>query len=556
MLYAFDQHHSDAGVLQGTMYLLSGIKKSIDGSELKEVKLVKEKELKKAISEMITVCSIHVYSVKASADQSFDRIHDNLKQDVKKSVSLSAIVNERAVPIRSADFAVADNTTSQVSKDAKSESVTKRCYQKSIKDFAYNLNQSKKTKLNPNESVQRKQTNTCQEFPAFGGCHDVQVSLWVDKYKPANSKSIIGQQGDGSSMNKLKFWLQNWNKNHMHLEGKMSAPKTDSKKQNKGCGAWAKCALLSGPSGIGKTMIANLVSQELGFDVVEMNASQRRCKKMLGESVSDTLNTTSINSMRRKDYANKNKRVLIMDEVDGMAGNEDRGGISKLIQLIKHSLVPIICICNDRNHQKIRSLATHCFDLRISRPTVMQIRAAMMSVCFNEEIQIKPDALSDLIISCDQDVRQVLNQLSMAGDGFVNCEKLEAEVRAERNVKTSVKINPWEVCYKVFNVEEHKTLSFLNKFDLYFYDYRLSGLFVQENYLCFKPSAACNDRKKLMDLVSLAADSISEGDVVENAMRNGMNWDLLQTAAVFCSVLPGEYMSGKTNFSKCTMSKL
>ena len=47
-----------------------------------------------------------------------------------------------------------------------------------------------------------------------------------------------------------------------------------------------------------------------------------------------------------------------------MAGNEDRGGMAELINLIKASKVPVIAMCNDRNHQKIRSLANHCFDLR------------------------------------------------------------------------------------------------------------------------------------------------------------------------------------------------
>lgn len=56
-----------------------------------------------------------------------------------------------------------------------------------------------------------------------------------------------------------------------------------------------------------------------------------------------------------------------MDEVDGMAGNEDRGGMAELIGLIKSSKIPVICMCNDRNSQKIRSLANHCFDLRFQR---------------------------------------------------------------------------------------------------------------------------------------------------------------------------------------------
>ena len=48
-----------------------------------------------------------------------------------------------------------------------------------------------------------------------------------------------------------------------------------------------------------------------------------------------------------------------MDEVDGMSGNEDRGRIGQLIALIESCLVPIIGICNDRQHSKIRSLANY-----------------------------------------------------------------------------------------------------------------------------------------------------------------------------------------------------
>ncbi len=96
-----------------------------------------------------------------------------------------------------------------------------------------------------------------------------------------------------------------------------------------------------------------------------------------------------------------------MDEVDGMAGNEDRGGVAELILLMKKSRIPIVCMCNDRQHPKIRSLANHCFDLRFHRPNAQQIRGAMLSVCFKEKVKIAPDALDELIIACNQDVRQV-----------------------------------------------------------------------------------------------------------------------------------------------------
>lgn len=77
-----------------------------------------------------------------------------------------------------------------------------------------------------------------------------------------------------------------------------------------------------------------------------------------------------------------------MDEVDGMAGNEDRGGIQELIQLIKTTKIPIICMCNDRNHPKIRSLVNYCFDLRFSRPRVEQIKVGFrrLVTSFSDDI--------------------------------------------------------------------------------------------------------------------------------------------------------------------------
>lgn len=155
-----------------------------------------------------------------------------------------------------------------------------------------------------------------------------------------------------------------------------------------------------------------------------------------------------------------------MDEVDGMAGNEDRGGVQELIALLKSSKVPIICMCNDRQHPKIRSLANHCFDLRFYKPRIEQIRVskvvfknilnilcmssielsqsvydyffkyitswvnlqvlcylilymylhcqgAMMSVCFREGVKLKPEALDQIIVGSNQDVRQILHHLSL-----------------------------------------------------------------------------------------------------------------------------------------------
>lgn len=66
------------------------------------------------------------------------------------------------------------------------------------------------------------------------------------------------------------------------------------------------------------------------------------------------------------------KTVLIMDEVDGMSAG-DRGGVADLIASIKISKIPIICICNDRYSQKLKSLVNHCLLLNYRKPTKQQV---------------------------------------------------------------------------------------------------------------------------------------------------------------------------------------
>lgn len=116
-----------------------------------------------------------------------------------------------------------------------------------------------------------------------------------------------------------------------------------------------------------------LVAQECGYSPIEFNASDTRSKLAIKDQVAQIIDNRSLSEYftQNSSQANnkpqpKKKTVVIMDEVDGMSSG-DRGGMAELIQLIKKTQTPFICICNDRSNQKVRSLVNYCKDIRFKR---------------------------------------------------------------------------------------------------------------------------------------------------------------------------------------------
>ncbi|KAL5240649.1 hypothetical protein ACI65C_008059 [Semiaphis heraclei] len=381
------------------------------------------------------------------------------------------------------------------------------------------------------ESGYATESSPLQSVKSTNLTENIESKLWVEKYKPLTLKQIIGQTGEKSNVNKLVNWLKSWYSNHgVGVNKKLTRPSPWAKDDN---GAFFKAALLSGSPGVGKTTTAHLVCKELGFDIVEFNASDTRSKKQLQNHVSELLSSTSLSPFLGGKSVTK-KHALLMDEVDGMAGNEDRGGVQELIILIKNAKCPVICMCNDRNHPKIRTLSNYCFDLRFHKPKLEQIKAAMMSICFKEKLKISPDTLSSIIASTDNDIRLTLNHLSVVAAGKDNL-----------NInKKYIKMGPWDVVRKVFSAEEHKSMNINDKCDLFFYDYNISPLFVQENYLAAVPHDVEGSKWKTFERYSLAADSIRIGDIVSAKIRSTNNWSLLPAQAIFSSYCPGEFLRG------------
>lgn len=149
-----------------------------------------------------------------------------------------------------------------------------------------------------------------------------------------------------------------------------------------------------------------LIARELGFNLIEQNASDLRNKS----AVKGTLSTLTENRSLNGD-AELGRSLILMDEVDGMSS--DRGGTQMLNDYIKKTRVPIICIANDRQHPKMRTLAGNCYDLRFQKPNKAKLIHRIKEICSKEGVTVDENSVQHLVDEMNSDVRQILGFLQM-----------------------------------------------------------------------------------------------------------------------------------------------
>lgn len=376
--------------------------------------------------------------------------------------------------------------------------------------------------------------------PAKGKKKIIQSSLpWTEKYRPKVPNEIVGNQ---SLVTQLHNWLSHW---HDQFGG--TGSKGKGKKVNDA--NVKKAVLLSGTPGIGKTTSAKLVSQMLGFQAVEVNASDSRGKansniaKGIGGSnantVKELVNNEAIAS--NIDRSKHPKTVLIMDEVDGMSAG-DRGGVADLIASIKISKIPIICICNDRYSQKLKSLVNYCLPLNYRKPTKQQMAKRLTHVAKAEGLEVNDIALEELAERVNGDIRLALNQLQYMSLSMSVIKYDDIRQRLLSSAKDE-DISPFTAVDKLFGYNGGK-LRMDERIDLSMSDFDLVPLLIQENYVNYRPSLAGKDEAKRMELLARAAESIADGDIINVQIRRHRQWQLSLSSCVASSILPASLMHG------------
>ncbi|CAD8143182.1 unnamed protein product [Paramecium octaurelia] len=357
------------------------------------------------------------------------------------------------------------------------------------------------------------------------------ISL-ADKYMPQSLSELVDNKSSITQLNDWIYKFQNPNSGEDQKSKKKFIPLKMGRFQPVG-NITSKACLISGPPGIGKTSMVRLVAEALGLKLIVNNASDKRNKGSLRSVLNDLVDNSVLMNLFRpnKDF------LIVMDEVDGMTGS-DRGGISALIECIKSTRVPIVCICNDIDNPKLKSLLTHCYSIKFQKPEAKSVAKRLKYICEEENINMSFEDLEKLSICFDCDIRQSINMLEL--QKFQSNTKLFQPYGFKKD-KVCV-FNTFNAAVSLLNRDQRKQMSLRDMLDMFFLDYDLIPLIIQDSYIL-------SNHKDINDIAK-AAELIAEGDIISKKIRKEQQWSLMPSFGFLSSVYPSTIVGEQMDFPK------
>jgi replication factor C large subunit len=324
--------------------------------------------------------------------------------------------------------------------------------------------------------------------------------LWVEKYRPQKIEDIVGNE-------EAKASFVDW------LKGKSRSKK--------------KAVLLYGPPGVGKTALANAAAKEFGFTIIEMNASDTRSEKAINAIAKPATSYLALDHFSISTQSKGN--ILFLDEVDGIAGNEDRGGVSAIIEIVEKSQVPVIMAANDPDIDKLRPLKKVCLLIRFQQIRIPLLIALLQKICLLEHVKAEFEALEHIAQNSRGDVRSAINDLQSLSEENHILTLQDTMALSSRNKDISMD-ETLRVYFTAKSIQEASTLLSRSNVD----------------YDEFLMSVSDNLPKRYTNPIELAAayNFISQADIYRGRVGTE-NWHLLKyffnSMSQAASVCPQSY---------------
>ncbi|MDO8643014.1 MAG: replication factor C large subunit [Candidatus Woesearchaeota archaeon] len=317
------------------------------------------------------------------------------------------------------------------------------------------------------------------------------MALFTQKYAPKKNSDIVGQD---HAIAQVQLFIKNF-------------------KQQK-----HRCLILHGPAGCGKTSIAHVVAHGENLELVELNASDVRNKEGISSVLGGALKQQSL-FFRGK--------IILLDDIDGISGSGDRGGVAALLSLLETSSFPVICTAIDPFADNLKPLRKASTLVACALLDYASISSLLTTICAAEKITADPVALRTLARHAGGDARAALNDLYTLTGGT---HTLTAAEVAGLDAREQLESIP-NALLKVFKTKQLDIA--LHAFDLVDEEPDQILSWIQENLP--------HEYNRPADLAR-AYDYLSKADIMRRRIRRWQYWRFL--------VYVSAYMTGGVAVSK------
>ena len=299
--------------------------------------------------------------------------------------------------------------------------------------------------------------------------------MLTEDYKPKNFDNFVG---NSQNILSLQNWLNNWNLQNKSIK---------------------KCALISGPSGIGKTLCIELLIKKYDLNPIFISPDEKVDKEFFQNYI--------IPSIQIEKNILSKKNIVIINDIDCY---DDFGFISNVNICIKECKIPIIATCNNRYEQSLKPIINNCFDIKFQKPIVSDIIKFLTPIFKKQSFSISHMEMKKIIEESNCDIRNILINLQLNNKKFMHSKDKSIH---QTNIFDLTKL----FMSQNIDINEKKSLFWL--------DNDILPLMIHENYPLSNIKMK-NEAQYLLNIADSIA-SLSDIDLIDKEMKKeASNWEL------------------------------